>query len=245
MLLFRKKAEGLADLSAIGVDFHNHVIPGIDDGSPTLEESVKMLRLFAELGYRKVIATPHVITDLYPNTREVILGQMYNLQDIVSENGIPLELEASAEYRLDFEFREKMEQGELIPLGKTNYILIELPFQKPAFSLDEIIFDIRTAGFEPILAHPERYLFLYTNIKNYYPLKDAGLLFQLNLNSLGGMYNGLVRKASEKLIKNNMIEFVSSDAHHVAHLMEMKKLLRNKSLINLIASGSLKNTELL
>ena len=244
MAIFKKKAEVLADFTAIGVDFHNHVIPGIDDGSSTLEESVRMLELFADLGYRKIIATPHVITDLYPNTKDIILGQMYHLRDVIAEQKIPLELEASAEYRLDFEFLQKMEEGELLTLGKTNYILIELPFQKPAFSLEEIIFELRTAGFEPILAHPERYLFLYTNIKNYYPLKDMGLSFQLNLNSLSGMYNGLVRRTSEKLIKNKMIEFVSSDAHHANHLIDMKKVLKNRFLFDLIESGTLRNKEL-
>ena len=245
MPLFRKKIEGLYDFSVLGVDFHNHVIPGIDDGSPSVEESVKMLRAWAGMGFRKIIASPHVIEALYPNTRDVILGQMYSLREVIEKNDIPLQLEATAEYRLDFEFHQKLERGELMPFGSRNYIMIELPFQKPAFNLVEMLFAIQTAGYEPILAHPERYVFLYTDFRKYHALKDRGLLFQLNLNSLNGLYNGLVTRTAEKMIKNNIIEFACSDAHHLFHLEDMTKLLRNKHFINLVNSGMLKNDELL
>ncbi len=244
MSFFRKRVDGLKDFSILGVDFHNHVIPGIDDGSPSMEESLKMLRMWVELGYKKVIASPHVITALYPNTKDIILGQMYHMQEVISENNIPIEFEATAEYNLDFEFRGRMENGELIPFGKENYILIELPFQEASFSVEEILFELQTSGYEPILAHPERYPYLYTDFKRYQAFKDRGLLFQLNMNSLTGLYNGAVRKAAEKLIKNNMIEFACSDAHHGNHLKEMRKLLRNKHFKNLIESGILKNNEL-
>ncbi len=245
MLLFRKRIKGLEDFSALGVDFHNHVIPGIDDGSHSLEESLKMLKLWVELGFKKVIASPHVITALYPNTKDIILGQMHHLQEVIRENNLPIVFEATAEYHLDFEFRERLEKGELIPFGKSNYILVELPFQQPAFPIEEILFAIQTAGYNPILAHPERYLYLDANFKRFYDLKDRGLLFQLNMNSLTGIYGIPVKKIAQKLIKNNLIDFACSDAHHCNHLHELKNLYRNSHFNSLMNSGLLRNRELL
>ncbi len=244
MQFFRKKIEGLENFSTLGVDFHNHVLPGIDDGSPTLEESLKMLQLWIDMGFKKIITSPHVITALYPNTKDIILGQMHHLKEVIDVNNMPIELEATAEYRLDFEFLERMEKGELLPFGPNNFILIELPFQKPAFSIEEIIFEIESAGYQPILAHPERYIYLYSDFKKYQAMKDRGLLFQLNANSLNGFYNGLVKRTAEKLIKNNLIEFICSDAHHCHHLTEMNKLLKNRHFNKLLESNLLRNIEL-
>ncbi len=245
MSLFRKRKEALVDFSALAVDFHNHVIPGIDDGSPSLEESLKMLHLWVELGFKKVIASPHVITALYPNTKDIILGQMHHLREVITENNLPLELEATAEYHLDFEFRGRMEKGELIPFGRRNYLLLELPFQEPVFSIEEIIFAVQAAGYNPILAHPERYPYYYNDFRKYHALRDRGVLFQLNMNSLTGLYSGMVKKAAEKLIKNNMIDFACSDAHDALHLQQMKKLLRNSHFISLMESLMLRNAELM
>ncbi len=242
MSLF-KKSYWLEDFSSLVIDFHNHVLPGIDDGSATLEESLKMLNSWVELGYKKVITSPHVIHALYPNTKERILGQMYHLQDIIKENDIPLELEATAEYHLDYEFKSKLEAGEVIPFGKNKYLLIELPFQRPSYSIEEILFDISVAGYEPILAHPERYSYLAENFSEYGALKDRGLLFQFDMNSLNGIYGKQALKTAEKLIKENMIEFACTDAHYNGQLIEVKKLLKNSVFCKLVESGRLKNAE--
>ena len=245
MPLFNKKFPPLSDFSVLMVDFHNHVLPGMDDGSPSIEESLKMLNAWVDLGYSKVITTPHVIASMYPNTKEQILGQMYHLREVIEENNIPLELEASAEYQIDFEFLDKLESGEVIPFGQQNYLLLELPWQKPAYSIADILFKVSLAGYEPILTHPERYVYLSADFKKYEKLKDRGLLFQLNMNSLTGLYGRAVQKVAEKLIKNGMVEFVGSDAHHHTHLKELKKLYRNQLFADLVYSGKLKNKSLL
>ena len=243
MSLF-KKTPSLKDFSFLIVDLHSHVLPGIDDGSPSMEESLKMLNSWVELGYKKIITTPHVIHALYPNTKERILGQMYHLQDVIKENNIPLELEASAEYHLDYEFKDKLNSGEVIPFGKEKYLLVELPFQKPSYSFEEILFDISIAGYEPILAHPERYAYLANNFSEYEALKDRGLLLQVNMNSLTGLYGKQAQKIAERLIKENMVEFAGTDAHHNFHLKEVKKILRNSHFHKLVDSGNLRNAEL-
>ena len=244
MPLFRRSLPELKDLAAIGVDLHNHVLAGLDDGSPSLEESLRMLRLWVELGYRKVITTPHVISALYPNTSERILGQMYHLQEVIREEGIPIELEATAEYHLDYEFGSRLESGEVIGFGKRNYLLLELPFQSPGFKVEEVFYQVQLAGYEPVLAHPERYSYLSENFKSYEYLKDRDIAFQLNLLSLTGNYGPRPLLAARRLIDAGMIDFAGSDAHHAAHLTDLRKMLRNRHLQKLIASGRLRNNEL-
>ena len=244
MGIFGKKVELPADFSTIGTDIHNHVIPGIDDGSPSLEESLKMLRLWESLGFRKVITTPHVISFAYPNTREIIESQMYNLREVIEKEGINLVLEATGEYRIDFEFLELLEKKELIPFGRRKFVLLELPFQKPTFPIEDIITQVKFAGYEPIIAHPERYPYLMGRIKQYEALKNRGFWFQLNLNSLTGLYGLPSRVAAGQLIEAGMIDMVGSDAHHSGHLLDLAKLQSNKNYLKLIQTKILLNSEL-
>jgi len=242
MGFFKKDRLFYPDFSLIGTDLHNHVLPGLDDGSPSLAESLKMLREMERIGFRKIIATPHVISALYPNTKEQILGQVYHLQDIIIQEGIRLEVQASAEYHLDFEFLGKVQGGEVIPFGKKNYLLIELPFQKPTFSIREILYQTQLSGYEPIIAHPERYVWLMGKMKQYEELKNWGMLFQLNLNSLSGLYGFPAKIAANKLIDAGMVEFTGTDAHHFGQLVELQKVLNNRHFSKLMQSVSLYNS---
>lgn len=245
MPLFKKKKQSFTDFSEIAVDLHSHVLPGLDDGSPSLEESVKMLKLWVELGYKKIITTPHVNHSFYPNTKEKILGQMYHLQDVIEEEGIALELEASGEYQLDDWFIGLLDSGEVIPFGEEDYILVELPFLEASFSFEKILDKISDAGYVPILAHPERYNYLAEDFAKYVALKERGLLFQLNMNSLNGSYGRQKQKTAERLIKEGMIDFVGSDAHFVEHLQSLDKLRRNGAFRKLVGGGALCNSQLL
>ena len=244
MSLFRRSSKVLKDFSALEVDLHNHVLPGIDDGSPTLDESRKMLELWQELGIRKVITTPHVINALYPNTKEQILGQTYALQDHIKEWGLDLILEATAEYQIDFEFRHLLENDEVIPFGPQNYLLLEFPFQKPSYSVEEVIYEVQLKGYEPVIAHPERYYYYHQDFGKYEAFRDKGILLQLNLNSLTGLYGGAPKKIAEKLVDAGLIDFAGSDAHFAEHLQDLKKLLHNRRYIKLLESGNLRNATL-
>lgn len=244
MPLFRKSSTKIPDLSALRVDLHNHVLPGLDDGSPTLDESKSMFRIWEELGIKKVITTPHVVNDVYPNTREQILGQMFHMQDQIKDWGFDIELEATAEYQLDFEFRNLLNNKQVIPFGDRQHLLLEFPFYEPTYSVDEIMYDVQLAEYEPILAHPERYKYLHNDIKNYEQFKNRGILFQLNLNSLVGLYGPQPRKMAEKLVDAGMIEFVGTDAHHAEHLRMIRRVLRNSHFEKLLGSGKLLNDTL-
>lgn len=244
MGLFTKNKMLLSDFSQIGTDLHSHILPGLDDGSSSLAESLKMLREMERIGFRKIITTPHVISDLYPNTRENILGQLYHLQDRIAQHGIRLEAEASGEYHLDREFPGKVQRGEVIPFGKNKYLLVELPFQKPALPIDEILDGTQHAGYEIVIAHPERYAWLMGKMKLYEGFKNRGIFFQLNLNSLAGRYGFPAKVTANQLIDAGMIEFAGSDAHHTGHLLELSDVLRNKHFAKLVHSGKLLNSSL-
>lgn len=242
MGLFNKIRLSYSDFSQIGIDLHSHILPGMDDGSSSLGESLKMLREMERIGFSKIITTPHVISALYPNTKEQILGQVYHLQDIIRQEGIQLEVEASGEYHMDYEFLGKVQGGEVIPFGKKKYLLIELPFQKPTFSIEEILYQTQLLEYEPVIAHPERYVWLIGKMKLYKGLKDRGMFFQLNLNSLAGLYGFPAKVAANQLIDAGMIEFVGSDAHHTGHLLELPKVLYNKHFVKLLQSNKLLNS---
>lgn len=244
MSLFFPRPAALKDFSILGTDMHNHVLPGLDDGSPAIEESLKMILTWINLGFRKAITTPHVISALYPNTREGIEAQGARLKEVIKEQGLKLELEVTGEYQLDFEFTEKLNGGEMIGFGPRNYLLVELPMQQPSSHTDDMLFQTQLAGFEPVIAHPERYSYLHGNLKNYEYYKNKGYSFQLNLHSLTGLYGPAIRKTAELLIKENMIDFAGSDAHHAKHLENMLGLLRNKHFNKLVSSGKLLNNTL-
>ncbi|MFA6126217.1 MAG: CpsB/CapC family capsule biosynthesis tyrosine phosphatase [Bacteroidales bacterium] len=242
MGLFNKTKISYSDFSSIRTDLHSHLLPGLDDGSSSMAESIKMIRELIRIGYTRVIATPHVISALYPNSKEKILGQLYHMQDVINKEGIQVEVEASAEYHLDDEFLAKVESGEVLPFGKENYLLVEFPFYKPSFSPDIILSRTIQAGYRPVIAHPERYGWMMGKMKLYEGLKDQGVLFQLNLNSLSGMYGFPVKMMANKLVDAGMVDFAGTDAHYLGHLLELRKLLPNKYFVKLVESGRLMNT---
>ncbi len=244
MGIFSKAKPFYHDFSQIGVDIHSHVLPGMDDGSPSIDESLKMLRAMAGAGFRKIITTPHVSTGNYPNTREKILGQMHHLREVIEQEGIAIELEASAEYHMDFEFLGKVQSGEVIAVGKKNYLLIELPFMEPSFSYDEILFQVQLLDYEPIIAHPERYSWLMTKKRLYEGMKNRGMLFQMNINSLNGLYGLPAKLAAHQLIDAGWIEFIGTDAHYTGHITSLSKVLYQKHFAKLVESGKLLNAGL-
>lgn len=241
-----------ADLSVLRCDMHSHFIPGIDDGAKTMEESVALISEFAKLGYKKVVTTPHIMSDAYPNTPEIILEGLAQVRVALKTAGIPIEIEAAAEYYLDFDFEKSIEEKKLLTFGKPgpnaasgNYVLFELPFINPPDNLAGVVFKLLTNGYKPVLAHPERYNFWHPDFKKYEELVEKGVLLQLNLNSLSGHYSPAVQKIAERLIDQNMISYLGSDCHHLGHLEILKnRTVFEKSLHKLLESGKLLNSTL-
>lgn len=243
-LFKRKRKLPPVEWSQLKVDVHSHFIPGIDDGAPTLEDSLKLIEKFVGMGYQKVITTPHVMSDYYRNTPEIILGGLEKVREGIKEKGWAIEIEAAAEYYLDPEFEDSIPKRELLSFGNNNYVLFELPFISEPPMLNDVIFSLQTHGYRPVLAHPERYGFWYQDYKKYQEMIDRGVLLQLNINSMTGHYSPETKKIGEQLVKDGLIRFLGSDCHHLGHTELMAAAALEPSIHQAMDSGLLLNAEL-
>jgi protein-tyrosine phosphatase len=231
----------LKDYAQLHTDFHSHLIPAVDDGAQTEEDSFMLLKGFSGLGFRKVITTPHVMSDYYRNTPETILAGRERLQQICKENNLDLEIGAAAEYYMDEGFVGKLGKEKLLTLGD-NYLLFEISYINPPENIMKVVFDMKVAGYKPLLAHPERYPFWYNKFEVYEELKEHGVFFQINTISLGGYYGPGAKKIAEKMIDAGMINFVGSDMHHTRHLEALRQTLKERYLAKLVSQGVLNAT---
>lgn len=240
-----KPKEVLKDFSGIAVDMHSHLIPGIDDGSKSNEQSLEMIQRMQDLGFEKIITTPHIMSGGYDNTTEIIQDGTEKLKKYLNSQSLDIALECSSEYYLDGHFEDLIKAKDLMPFGK-NYILFELSYMFRPTNMENVIFELSLDGYRPILAHPERYNFLADKtLKEYKKIKEKGALLQLNLFSLVGAYGPSAKAIAQDLIKEGMIDFVGSDLHNPAQLDYFNQLLESQALVQLIEQGTLKNKELL
>jgi protein-tyrosine phosphatase len=229
------------DLSFLGVDMHSHLLPALDDGLQTMEETIFFIDELNKMGYEKLICTPHILSDVHPNSPQTILPRLAEVQQALKEKNIKVKVEAAAEYMVDHEFEQLIKRGEqLLTFGK-NFILIEMSYLAPSPNLDQVIFDLRLAGLQPIIAHPERYNYYHHNFEAYKKMKDSGCWFQVNLLSLAGYYGKHIKKAGEKLIAEGMIDLVGTDMHHMNHMNATKAFASHKDLYKILKDVPLKN----
>tara|TARA_X000000368_G_scaffold405805_1_gene383360 strand:+ start:987 stop:1718 length:732 start_codon:yes stop_codon:yes gene_type:complete len=200
------------------VDIHSHILPGIDDGAKNVEESLLLISEMQKLGFSKIIGTPHTYSGVYNNTSESIEKSYKKL----GKNITNIELDFASEYMLDNSLIENLRNKNILCL-KENYILVEMSYISAPNNLYEIIFEIKTNGFIPVLAHPERYSFFHNNIKEFYKLKKHGCFFQINLLSCTGYYGAQVLIMINNLLKNKIIDFVGSDIHNLNHIKAFEK----------------------
>tara|TARA_B100002051_G_scaffold265235_1_gene291018 strand:+ start:14 stop:742 length:729 start_codon:yes stop_codon:yes gene_type:complete len=224
---FFKSIPTLKELIPNGfVDIHSHILPGIDDGAKDINESKILIEEMKTIGFSKIIGTPHTYSGLYDNTSESIENafkkiKKLHLKDIV--------IDFASEYMLDHSMIEKSKNKNLLCL-KDNYVLVEMSYISKPVNLYEIIFQIIHNGYRPILAHPERYRFIQNDFEEYYKIKKVGCLFQLNLLSCTNYYGKDIADVSEKLLKNNLIDFVGSDIHRKEHIKYFNKPIKIKSV---------------
>lgn len=198
-------------------DWHSHVLPGVDDGIKNIGESLKVLEHFDDLGLDTLWLTPHIMED-YPNKTADLKRKFDELQNAWKGK---LKLRLAAENMLDTLFEERLKARDLLPIGEQgDHLLVETSYFSPPIGLDEIFDSIMEAGYFPVLAHPERYV--YMNEKDYLKLKEKGVKFQLNYVSLVGGYGETSRKKSIWMLKKGLIDMAGSDIHRLAS---------NKSLI--------------
>ena len=239
---FFKKRKNDPDLnySSLKVDLHSHLIPGIDDGAQTVEDSLNLIRKMQDLGFQKLITTPHVMADYYRNTPEIINAGLAELRQALADNEIEIEIEAAAEYYLDETFESKLEKDNVLTLGE-GFLLFELSFVNYPQSFFDIVEKIKAKGYKPVLAHPERYPYFTAAIENYERIKEAGCYLQLNTTSLTGFYGRPTQKTAEELIDKYLIDFIGSDLHHFKHAEMLKQALNLPYVKKLLTDYQLQN----
>ena len=208
-------------------DVHSHILPGIDHGSQSVEQSLEMLEAEMAMGISRVMGTSHVMAETFENTPATIKASCTILREAIAEHGLPITIEPSAEYRIDEYWDKEYEAGHILPLPG-NWLLMENSFQQELLELDQLMFDIQCKGYRPILAHPERYSYYHYRRNRYETLHNAGVKFQVNLLSLAGYFGHHAKDISMWLIENNMVDMLGSDMHNMNHAEVIQDYLRSK-----------------
>ena len=236
MLFFKKNKPLLKDLIPNDyIDIHSHLLPGIDDGSTSIEDTISLISQLKAIGVKEFITTPHIINSVWNNTKQSIELKHNETLLLLKKEDETISLKPAAEYMLDSYFFEMIKRGEPLLTLKDNYILVEMSYLNSPNQLYDMIFELQMAGYIPVLAHPERYLFYYNNFDEYYKLKRAGCLFQLNLLSTVGYYGIGVSTLTQKLLTKEMYNFVGSDVHHENHIKAFDNKIVLKNYTNLIS----------
>ncbi|GAB4286067.1 MAG: capsular polysaccharide biosynthesis protein [Marinilabiliales bacterium] len=240
----RNQKKLLQDYSGLITDIHSHLLPGLDDGAQTIDESINYIIKLKKLGYKKLIITPHVILGGYNNTPEIIKETLYDLRNELIKRQIDIKLEAAAEYYLDNNFLSLIEKQEILYFGKEKYVLFESSYYDHSDLIYNAIFLLHTYGYKPVFAHPERYGYYQNDINHYIKIKEKGVYFQMNIVSLLSNYSPGSKKTAEMLIDNDMIDFLGTDLHNENYIHGITQMLNNKYIYKLIKSGKLLNNTL-
>lgn len=245
--LFKKKKDHIEkkeNIPRLKVDIHSHLIPGIDDGSQSMEESLMLLRGIEGLGYKKVVTTPHIMADAYKNTPDGIRIGLQILREASRNAGILVEIDAAAEYYLDDGFYTHLESGDMMTIAK-KYVLFETSYISKPLQIEEMIFEIASAGYIPLFAHPERYRYIKDPVKEYSRLRELGVMFQVNLNSFGGHYGKSAKALATFLSNEGMIDFLGSDIHHKKQIETLDIVLQTEAYSRIFEKNTIQNDLLL
>ena len=240
--MFRRRSRP-KDLSFLRADVHAHLLPGIDDGPRTMEEALLLIEGLMELGYEKLVTTPHIMEAQYGNTAPGILERLAEVRTAISEKGWRIELHAAAEYMIDSQFYALLEAGELLPVYD-RYILVEFPRLSKPVGLQNLFFRMQVKGYFPVLAHPERYLFFDNDNTGLEKIRDMGVLFQVNLLSLAGYYGSAVRRRAKELMSRKWADLLGTDLHNERQLHMLQQLAGDRQICKAIMKQPFKNLEI-
>ncbi len=221
------------------IDLHSHLIPAIDDGVKNLKQSISIIKQLQEMGFKKIITTPNIMRHRFPNSKNAILYRYEILKKELIKYNINIDLQVASEYYYDEHFLELINKKDLLTFGD-NYVLFEFSFHVKPIGIAQVVFRLLELGYNPILAHPERYLF-FNDIDDYYALKDLGLLFQINLVSLQGFYGKKAKKSAEEIINAGLVDFIGSDIHSEKYVDAFNKALKHKLYPKIFEKNYIKN----
>lgn len=237
---FKSKNGSEINFSDLGTDLHSHLIPGIDDGSRNLDDSIQLIRKMIDLGFKKIITTPHIMADYYRNTPEIINRGLDTVREELHRQQINIPIEAAAEYYFDESFEKKLNTGNMLTIAN-GFLLFELSYVNYPSNLFEVIEKILDKGYKPILAHPERYPYLFGSLDNYRKLKESGCYFQINILSFTGYYGKQSQGIAEDLTDYMMVDFIATDMHHNRHAAALKQSLKQPYIKRLLSERHLLN----
>lgn len=240
MFSFFKKRAHIDHLEWLGVDMHSHLLPGIDDGATDVVQSVGFIKRLQELGFQKLLCTPHVFSDLYPNTPDTIQSALDHTRQALKNANVVVEIGTAAEYMVNDTFKVT---NELLCLPN-KHVLIEMSYLAEMPNIEQVIFNLQVKGYVVILAHPERYNFYFEKHQRFHRFKEMGVLFQLNLLSVSGYYGKNVKKLAEYLLQKNYYDLAGTDLHHDKHLQVLTQETQSGRLFNKLGHVGFKNKEL-
>lgn len=209
------------------IDMHSHILPGIDDGSQSIEESIKIIKEAKEAGFTEIVSTSHYIEETYKSSKHEREELIENINKELERENIDIKIYNGAEAYISTNLTELIQKEELPTINESKYLLMELPMHSQILYLDNIIYNLKTNGITPIIAHPERYSYVQKNPKVLQDLINKGVLFQANYGSIIGRYGKDAEKTVKKLLKNNMIHFLGTDTHRSGSVyIQMDKILK-------------------
>lgn len=211
-------------------DVHSHIIPGVDDGSPDEATSVNLIKGLIDLGYEAFTATPHVMEDIWKNNTQSISEGHARLLAALQAAGISHPVQKAAEYLIDGNFEKLLEEKTPLLTIKDNWVLVEISFVQPPLQFKEILFEMQMQGYQPVLAHPERYAHYHFNKAELEAIKNTGCLFQSNLLSFSGYYGPEILQFAERMAKYGLVDLLGTDLHHERHLSALRNLKFTKAL---------------
>jgi len=240
---FKKKKSNTTIRKPLKVDIHSHLIPSIDDGAKNLDESISLIKGLINLGYEKIITTPHIMSDAYKNSALTIYDGLEILKEKLKEEKLSIEIDVGAEYYLDEGFYDKVKSTNVMSIND-KYILFETSYLSKPILLEDMIFAISSAGYIPMMAHPERYRYIKDFKSEYKRFKDLGVMFQCNINSFGGYYGVDAKNKALFLSQNGMIDFLGSDLHHIKQIEFLKNVIQTKEYSDIFISNNIQNDTL-
>jgi len=238
---FKKKKP--QSIKSLKVDLHSHLIPSIDDGAKNIDESISMIKSLCSLGYKKLIITPHIMSDAYKNDANIIKQGLNLINERLIQENIDILIAVAAEYYLDDGFLDKLDNEQILSIDN-KYLLFETSYISKPMQLEDMIFAISSAGYIPLMAHPERYRYIKDMKQEYARFKELGVLFQVNINSFGGYYGKDAYLKAMYLSKAGMIDFLGSDTHHLKQTQMLENVLQMKEYQDIFNQNNILNDTL-
>lgn len=244
---FKRKKNRVVEpiFESLSVDMHSHLVPHVDDGSRSIEETLECMRVMQQVGYKQMYITPHFQYPRFPNKEDDITNRYNRLCDDLKENGVTMQMMGiGGEYRIDDSFADRVANPQFLQIGQKNkYLLVELSLHQIRMGIEETIFDLMMKGYDVILAHPERYPYYSSTSRKLQNLKEQGVYFQCNVLSLSGFYGEAAQSKAYAFIENDWVEFLGTDMHNTMYADALLECAANKKVQKLMQTHTFLNSK--